>query len=597
MVLKALSRLTFFIYTLMLLSCNGGGGSNQADSELSPNRVNNISVAAMGSEKKYMSTETFSENSFIQIRSARNEWESFQVLVRSSAKLSNVTLHMSDLVNSYGETINKDNYHLYQQHYIEVSKPSWNSIHPTGWYPDALIPFTHPLSREPLYHSGKATNLTDIAANNTQGFWIDLYTPSNTTAGTYTGTVDIYSNSSLIKSIEVSLTVWNFTLPSTPSIHTDFGAIFDNLYQYYQRRSLAGLDHIPEDWNAVVLQADELSSRHRITSFPDWKMVVPIEQPGGSYSINENEIDELRNYIDTYHVNSIRVPMDARWPAAVINHFFIDDEEKIAPYFAAWDEIIERLNRPQVVFYTYLFDEPNSQEDYTFINYWGGKIKETGTHVKVMITEQPEPENDGAWGDLFEAVDLWCVHLNHFDADSIAEKRSTGDTIWTYTALSGNIGIPRWHIDAPLFNYRINNWINWYYGINGTLYWNTTYWFDVDNPWADPLTWSQKSRDDYGNLIYDQHGTQIYDNYNGEGTLLYPARPFGFDGVVPSIRLKAYRDSVEDYEYLKILSEQAGRDIVNNLLEPIFTGWNNYSSHPNDYISAREQIGELINSQ
>ncbi len=53
---------------------------------------------------------------------------------------------------------------------------------------------------------------------------------------------------------------------------------------------------------------------------------------------------------------------------------------------------------------------------------------------------------------------------------------------------------------------------------------------------------------------------------NGDGFLLYPGKPIGYDGLVSSIRLEQAREGVEDYEYLDLLRQQiadanaAGRD-------------------------------------
>jgi hypothetical protein len=41
--------------------------------------------------------------------------------------------------------------------------------------------------------------------------------------------------------------------------------------------------------------------------------------------------------------------------------------------------------------------------------------------------------------------------------------------------------------------------------------------------------------------------------FYGEGSLVYPGRAAGYDGIVPTIRLKALRDAIEDYDYLAIL--------------------------------------------
>ena len=77
--------------------------------------------------------------------------------------------------------------------------------------------------------------------------------------------------------------------------------------------------------------------------------------------------------------------------------------------------------------------------------------------------------------------------------------------------------------------------------MSGLLYLGgMSYWRAVEDPWTDPWTYGRPDR-----------------VYNGEGTLVYPGRAAGYEGIAPSLRLKALRDSVEDYEYLSIL-ERSG---------------------------------------
>jgi hypothetical protein len=68
----------------------------------------------------------------------------------------------------------------------------------------------------------------------------------------------------------------------------------------------------------------------------------------------------------------------------------------------------------------------------------------------------------------------------------------------------------------------------------------------------------------------------------------------GYDGIVPSIRLKALRDGIEDYEYLAML-ERAGRraeaeKIVRSLTESFFK-WEKDAAA---YARAREQLAAMI---
>jgi hypothetical protein len=97
-------------------------------------------------------------------------------------------------------------------------------------------------------------------------------------------------------------------------------------------------------------------------------------------------------------------------------------------------------------------------------------------------------------------------------------------------------------MDYPLLNYRVPAWMAWRDGITGLLYWGgLTYWSETDDPWTRAPFYTEKPMAKEG---------QPAPIFNGDGSLLYPARATGFDGLVPSIRLKALRDAIEDYEYL-----------------------------------------------
>src|SRR5215471_10781753 len=79
------------------------------------------------------------------LHAARNEYAPFQVVVRAGTTgLKRVNVTASPLVPKRGLAIPADRITLYREHYIEVKKLSPKSEGPTGWYPDALIPFLDP---------------------------------------------------------------------------------------------------------------------------------------------------------------------------------------------------------------------------------------------------------------------------------------------------------------------------------------------------------------------------------------------------------------------------------------------------------------------
>jgi len=523
----------------------------------------------------------------VKIAAARNEWESFQILMRSDATVKGVDVRPADLNGPDGTIVKAQDARLYRQHQIEITVGTYrNDKFKPGWYPDPLIPFRHPLTGRPLGEARFAAVPFDLPAGQTHGFWVDVYVPPEAKPGVYRGTYRVVAQEGRAVDIPVELTVWDFTLPRVSTLQTALGSPAAQVRDYYRRRATEGKEKEPSDWDAVEAQCDEMLTRHRINATPPSSSLAPEAQPDGSYKIPSEQIRKLREFIDRYHVNAVQVPQ----PTSIV-----DDPEKqrdkLYAWLKSWDDAAAELNRPYVVFYIYLKDEPNDEEEYKFVQNWGRVIRQAKSVVKVMVVEQPwtEKGNSGAdsdWGDLYGAVDIWCPLFCLFRPESAARRQALGETIWTYTALCQcGEPTPWWHIDYPLLNYRAPAWISWRYGIRGLLYWGgMSYWQQAEDPWTDPWTYGRPD------LVY-----------NGEGTLVYPGRAAGYDGIAPSLRLKALRDSIEDYEYLSILDRLGlaaqARSVVMPLLESppgTLGAWFSWEKDPAVYEQARAKLAAMI---
>jgi hypothetical protein len=513
----------------------------------------------------------------VKIAAARNEWESFQILLRSDTVLNGISVESEDLAGPGGAVIPASQARLFRQHQFELTVPTVRNDNPKlGWYPDALIPFRHPESGEPLAGARLTAVPFDLPAGKSHGFWVDVFVPVDAAAGEYRGNYRVTTAGKLLATVPVSLTVWDFQLPRISTMVTALGSPSERLRGYYAKRAKAGREQEPTDYSIIDSQCADLLSSNRINASPPPGSLTPVAQPDGSFVVSDEQIDALREFVDRYHANAVRLPHPrtaVKDPRSEVG--------RLRAWLAAWDHVAAELDRPHVLFYFYLKDEPNDEDAYHYVQHWGRAIREAGSVAKVMVVEQTWTQNE-AWGDLYGAVDIWCPLFSLFKPESAAQRQALGETIWTYTALCQGAKTPWWHTDFPLLHYRVPAWIAWRYRIRGILYWGgMVYWNDVDDPWTDPGTLDRRDR----NPKY---------MYNGEGSLLYPARAVGYEGVAPSIRLKALRDAIEDYEYLAILERLGRESQAQAVVVELAESWFQWDPDPAAYEKARTQLAEMI---
>ena len=76
--------------------------------------------------------------------------------------------------------------------------------------------------------------------------------------------------------------------------------------------------------------------------------------------------------------------------------------------------------------------------------------------------------------------------------------------------------------------------------------------------------------------------------------LLYPGQPAGINGFVPSIRLKLYREAMEDYEYMVLASQNGAKDEADKIVNSVVSPFQSWSNDYKDYELAREELVKLI---
>ncbi|MCX6904745.1 MAG: DUF4091 domain-containing protein [Verrucomicrobia bacterium] len=526
----------------------------------------------------------------VRLAAARNESRSFQILVRAEAPRPGLSVKAGELRGPGGQGSGAIRWRFYRQHQLHLETGTYrNTSFKPDWYPDPLIPFEHPLAGEKLKDARLKAVPFDLPAGETHGFWVDLHVSSNAVAGEYRGTCQVTAEQGQPVEIPVLLTVWDFALPLVPALETEFGSPAARLRAYYRQRAKAGQEAGTPNWAPVEAQCAQLLSEHRLNAVPPGEMLRPVAQPDGSFRIPAEQIRALGQFVERYQVNALPIPH----PASAVKDPELE-RDRLRAWLAAFDPVAKELNRPHLVFFTYLKDEPNTLEDYRYVQKWGRAVREAKSVVKVLVVEQPWTAPgmggaDSAWGDLYGAVDICCPLFSLHRQESAAARQALGETVWTYTALCQGQPTPWWHIDYPLLNYRVPAWIAWRCHIRGLLYWGgLSYWEKVEDPWQQAPYYA-------GSGAFQQGQKGII--FNGEGTLVYPARAVGYDGIVPTIRLKTLRDAIEDYDYLALLEHLGQTAAAEAIVKPLAESFFQWDKNPAAYETARARLAALILEQ
>ena len=185
--------------------------------------------------------------------------------------------------------------------------------------------------------------------------------------------------------------------------------------------------------------------------------------------------------------------------------------------------------------------------------------------------------------DLQGYVDIWCPLIGRFDQRECRLAKTRGESVFWHICDTPFPPYPNLYVDKHGIEPRLLFWMAWKYGVDGLLYWSPNFWGKPGAPWEVAQNWR---------------------TINGEGCLIYP----GANGPVDTIRWENIRDGIEDYEYFWMLDQALKNGAEETLgaaqaakarkyLNPgggIITSRCQFTRRPADLLSAREQIGDLL---
>jgi hypothetical protein len=470
----------------------------------------------------------------VEVFTSRNASKSFQIAVRSM-KARDIHVRLTALKNPQGQELPSPR--IYKTGYVPVEFPvrydysrttvAYQRLRPTspgtdgwaGWWPDPLIPM-------------EANGSCHLVANTTQPIWFDLQVPANSAPGCYRGYVEIDSDLGT-DYLPVSVQVWKLVLPDAR-----------NTAALYDLRNgpvhSAFFDPLPDEeaWYRFLAQYNispgAISSRLKFT-----------RENGQVRMGNVERFDEMAGFlIDELHCTKFYSPVffkAASWYGGARPIF--DLQPYTPEYQKAWKEayrlFVDHITEKgwRKYFVTYLADEPRVPAAYEGIRRVADMAKEVAPDIPTYVS---------AWHYVDEIADhitMWGIGAQgQFPTDLVEERRKAGDR-FIYTTDGQQC------MDTPFpATERLMPWFCFKYGAEAFEFWGASWW--TYNPWK------------YGWHTYftepGRDGQRVYARYpNGDGYLAYPGQEIGSTDLVPSIRIIAVREGIDDYEIFHALNSYA----------------------------------------
>jgi hypothetical protein len=520
-------------------------------------------------------------NKSVSIAAARNEFEPYQIVLRSeSQSVNDVDIDVSDLRGPKGAVISKQNIAVFFEGMLDLKKPS-NIEGRTGEWPDSLTP------RVDRYYGERRNAFPfKLSSGRNQPIWIEVYVPPNAAPGTYNGEAYINIQGKREAAVPVILEVWNFALPSTSSLPNTYGLSgIQTLRQHFGKYTR------DEDMFHMTALYEKALLWHRISVHGGSMAPPQFSRAGDHIEIDWSRYDpEVGPFLDGTAIPSGQPLAGAKATSVDIRTSGdADSDELKVQYWRAFAKHFRDKGWLDRLFY-YVWDEP-PKSDFPAVLRKAQLMHSAVPEIRNLVTTPLVPEWAGA-------IDIWSPLINCFehrgsfgpfcdpDVARAGYQRDLdkGKSLWWYQSCASHgcntiggeyyTGWPSYMIDiSPVAN-RIMEWMTWKYGIQGELYYQVTdAYTNTSKPWED---------------VYRYGG-------NGDGTLFYPGTPERIGGKnhipVESIRLKLIREGLEDYEYLHMLGNSPiARAAADELIRKTF----DFEHDPAKLYAARRRLGEEL---
>ena len=223
-----------------------------------------------------------------------------------------------------------------------------------------------------------------------------------------------------------------------------------------------------------------------------------------------------------------------------------------------------RTARPGAVPYSYVFDEPPSNQ-LDEVERWGKALAAAAPGVRQLVTAATNP-------DLGRTVGAWSMHLGALTPETLERTHQLGAEAWVYSSCCESPGSPTMLLDQHAVANLAVAPASWLQGGRGLLYWSVNDY--TGDPYRDPLN----------------HGEEEGRTSNGDGVLLYPGRPFGLLAPNPSLRLALVAAGLQITDEAALLARRGHGDEARAILRRVLPGTAEFVDNPASWQNVERML-------
>jgi hypothetical protein len=382
-----------------------------------------------------------------------------------------------------------------------------------------------------------------------------------------------------VAQVPVTLTVWDFAVPSTSTLRSAFGMAWNGPCMGHGDSACSN-PGFEGPLRARYVQA--ALDNH-----------ISIDLPSDAIPVTPDGIEDWRSF-DADAAQFLNGTANTRLAGAKLTSTQVYARGPATPQVAAaWGKHFTANGWHDALF-DYVCDEPPMTCAWTDINNRIAQVKAGDPHMQTVVTTTvTQAQQNGIVG-----IDLFAPVVNFMEdkpngAYPGSQRAKYGANVWWYQSCMSfgcagvggdyaagtnayEAGWPTMAVDADGTRNRAMEWLSFSYGMSGELYYETTEAYSTGDPWVNQ---------------YNFGGT-------GDGTLFYPGTPAKIGGQteipVESLRMKMIRDGMEDFELLNLARKLGAGAQATQIAQGVFPRTYQAVSSPAAIDAARAEVAALI---